>query len=426
MFASPRVVAIDDNQRHLDGLVNSLQSNGVACLPIFFTGDPSVIRKCPDVRVIFADLNLINSPSNYSAQFTTLGGLLEQGLAPHGPYFILLWTHYPDQAPALAEFLDKRLEGVTKPFAVVPLKKADHLDDDGKVTDERRLMASIDTLIKEQPQMGAVIDWEARVFSAAGDTVASLLKMASTGDSSDRNADAGRILSQLGIAAVGKKHVDDDRFRAVNEALLPILADRIASLRSSASSADLWQAAFDSPSRSQALTPAQAAHLNSMVHLDTGAGASERGVVIPMPQDMRRSFQRRFGLDEPAAGKQFHCAGFAQNDARFRWVLVQTQAACDYAQSRPGPAPCYLGLEMPFPVRRGSSLPAALWSSPAFELGGKVRQLRVSAAFPVSIGPKKFRASKSIYRLREQILNDLIYHMHSHGARPGMLSFRGE
>ena len=41
-----------------------------------------------------------------------------------------------------------------------------------------------------------------------------------------------------------RDHVDEDRFRAVNEALLPILADRIASMRSREIDDQLWQAAI--------------------------------------------------------------------------------------------------------------------------------------------------------------------------------------
>ena len=175
----------------------------------------------------------------------------------------------------------------------------------------------------------------------------------------------------------------------------------------------------------QQLSPEQAGILNRMVHLDLDVRASARGAVIPLPSRLQERFQASFSLDEmTAADKQFHCRGFTADDNRFRWVLVQAQAACDYAQSRPGPVPCYLGLEMLYPARVRSSLPLALWTSPALELDGDVRQLRVSAAFPVSMEPAEFNLGKPIYRLREQILNDLIYHVHSHGARPGLLSFR--
>ena len=423
MFGSPRILAIDDDKKHLDGLVNGLQRNGVACLPIHFTGDPSALKPCPDVRIIFTDLNLIGPASDHIAQFSTLGGLLQERIAPRGPYFILLWTRYPDQAIALEGFLDERIEGVTKPFAVRSLAKADHLDNEGNLRGEGRLTEAIRGLIAELPQMAALFNWESRVLRAAGNTVSSLLALASSDASTDRAAEAGRILRWLGIAAVGENHVDEDRFRAVNEALLPILADVIAKLRADEDAA-VWQAALPA-GRPISFSQKEAACLNGMVHVDTEVTSGvDRGNVISLPPCVRQSFEERFGIDEiTAARKQFQCDDFATGDAR--WVLVQAQAACDYAQSRPGPVPCYLGLEMPCPTKRSGAPPAALWISPALQLEGKVRQLRVSAAFPVSVGPTKFDQGEPIYRLRDQILNDLIYYVHSHGGRPGFLSFRG-
>lgn len=425
MFSSPRVIAVDDDRRHLDGLVAGLHDGGVACLPIHFTGDPASIKRCEDVRIIFADLNLVGPTSDHAAQFTVLGGLLERTIAPRGPYFIVLWTHYPDQASSLSEFLN-RLREVTRPFAVVPLAKADHLDGAGNVRDKARLMAAIHAMIEGLPEVAALFDWENRVLGAAGDTVSSLLALASTRTPNERAPEVGRILSTLGVAAVGKEHVDADRFRAVNEALVPILADRITNLRSTASNDVVWTAALGSGGSPQVLSQEEAARLNRMIHIDDGASSAERGCVLPLPQRLQQNFASCFGINETlAAEKQFHCNGFAAGDGRFRWVLVQAQAACDYAQSHPGPAPCYLGLELPFPIRRGGTPPAPLWTSPALELDGDIRQLRVSARFPVSIGPTEFQDGSPRYRLREQILNELIYHLHSHGARPGMLSFRG-
>ena len=425
MFASPRVIAVDDNPIHLHGLVAGLHRSGVACLPIHYPDDLSLIVPCPDVRIVFADLQLTGPASDHKAQFGILGGLLQESIAPRGPYFIVLWTQYPEQAIELRTFLN-RLQNVAKPFEVISLDKAAHLDADGTVQDERKLMGEIVALTKRLPQIAVLFDWERRVLGAAGETVSSLLELASIKTQNQRTAEVGRILSSLAVESVGKEHVEDDRFRAVNEALLPILADRVANLRSTPSDATLWNAAVVSTSIPNSLTAEEAARLNRMVHVDNATPESvERGVVTLLPTRLKQDFLSFVGVDETdAAKKQFRCTDFDSADDRFRWVMVQAQAACDYAQSHPGPLPCYLGLEMPF-ARRTGSLPAALWRSPALEIDGDSRELRISAGFPISTAPNEFRQNNAIYRLREQILNDLIFHLHSQGARPGKMSFRG-
>ena len=429
MFTSPRVIAIDDELRHLAGLADGLNRHGVACLQIHYTADQTDIKPCPDVRIIFADLHLLESGLvlDHKRHFDVIRRLLDDTIKPSGPYFILLWTQYPDQAPALREFLE-RLQDATKPFAVLPLAKVEHLDAEGKVKDELKLIKAIDTLTEMLPQIGALFDWESRVLKATGKTVSSILDLASMQEADTRAREVGRILARLAIATVGKPHVDSDRFRAVNEALLPILADRIANLHGDDNENELWQETFHVGPSLPPLSMEKASKLNQLVHIaDPGnAKGTDRGVVVLLPGCFQENFTSTFGLDEnDAALRQFHCKDFALDDHCTRWVLVQAQAACDHAQNQPGPAPFYLGLDLPKTCEpTGRKAPASLWRSPAFEFDGEVRLLHVSARFPISLPSNVAQEASPCYRLREQVLNNLIFRLHSYSARPGMISFR--
>ena len=431
MFASTRIIAIDDDERHLIGLANSLNRQGAACLQLHFSGDLGAVKPCPDVRIVFSDLHLglgNLSDSDYTRDFAAIAGLLADTIKPVGPYFIVLWTKYSAEAPALLAFLHERLQDeVPRPFNVLPLRKQDHLDSDGRVADETALIESIKAVIQKVPAIGALLDWEGRVLDAAGDTVASLVGLAGQPIDEGSNEEVGRILARLGVAAVGEKNVNADRFRAVNDALLPILADRIANLPSDSADASLWRSALK-VGGSDDLSIDKAAMLNRLVHVaDVGNGnTTERGAVIELPQCYRNDFMRWFGIDEAKAARLYRCDGFVANDERFKWVLVQCQAACDYAQTRPGPLPFYLGLDFPQENRQPDTPPASLWPAPWFELGGMVHCLHVNGLFPVPMPLSVVQSGRFCYRLREQALSELIYRIHSHGARPGMMSFRGK
>lgn len=428
MFASPRVIAIDDEARHLSGLATSLNNHGVACLQIHFTNELLTIQACRDVRVIFADLHLGGGTlvADPTTDFAVIGDLLENTIKPAGPYFMLLWTMYPRHAADLQRFLDERVHGVATPFAVVPLAKGDYLDGDGNVRSEHALMARIMEISATLPPVRALFDWERRVLEATGQTVSSVLDLAGRQQVDARVEAIGRILRRLAVASAGRDHVDDRRFGAVNEALLPILADRIANLRPIAGEDEVWEAAFGHTAVEERLTLDEAAKLNRLVHVaDFGdAEASERGVVVLLPEAWRTDFEIQFGIEEVVAARdQFRCRDFAPGERRFRWVLVQCHAACDHAQSRPGRRPWHLGLELPAANVHPGTPPASLWRSPALDIDDEVRHLHVSATFFVTLVPGTTLESEPTYRLREQILNDLIYHIHRHGARPGMLSF---
>ena len=426
---TPRVIAIDDESKHLQGLTQGLNRYGTACLPVLFAGQ-GAIAPCPHARVIFADLHLSGGPpGNHAQDFATIGGLLEDTIQPTGPYFIVLWTRYPDQAVALRAFLAERLQDVAKPFTVVALDKNDHLDAQGDVRNPEKLVDAIKQVVAEQPQIGALLNWEERVLGATADTVSSMSSMAETAaEDADTNAEVGRLLRSLAVASAGRDHVDEDRFRAVNEALLPILADRIASMRSREADDQLWQAAIGDVQAGAGLSNVEIARLNRLLHIERSTEMitwTERGSVIPLPNRASGDkFRRHFGHEQDeAASRSFGCQNFDGNDARFRWVLVQSQAACDYAQVRPGPLPFHLGLCLPAENARKGRLPAALWTSPRFEFHGETF-LHVSASFQMPLPRTARNIDTPLFRLREPLLNDLIYQLHGYSARPGTISFR--
>jgi hypothetical protein len=429
MLPSPRIIAIDDEPTHLRGLADGLNSFGVACLQVHFTGDDTQLKPCPHVRVIFADLHLNEGGAGMedARHFTVIGGFIEQTIIPSGPYIIVLWTRFADRADALATFLEERLLNVPKPFIVTALDKNEHLDEEGKVKDSTRLVQAIQEAISKQPQVAALLNWEERVLGAASDTVGAIVGLTTTGaNQPPRSAQLGRLLSQLAKASVGEGHVERDRFHAVNEALLPILADRVSVLKGQNEADDPWKSAFSEADLAAGVSAQEAAQLNRFLHIaegEAGISAADRGAVFALPaQFAGEAFKTTCGMEEAeTAGKQFGCKTFNTADESCRWVLIQVQAICDYAQRQPGPLPFVLALEMPNSAKSTSSLPAALWVSPVMWIRGAPRILAVNSRFQVMMPETHARQIAADYRLREQILGELVYRIHSHGARPGIL-----
>ena len=442
MLPTPRVIAIDDEPGDLVGLTKGLNQCGTACSPIRFTSDleSMQIQPCHHVRVIFADLNLVPAQGP-AGNFSVIGTLIEEKIKPSGPYFIVLWTRYPEEAAELHNFLKDRLDKVTKPLAVQALNKIKYLDNStGDVKNPEALAKDIGGMIAGQPQVAALFDWETRISDAAANTVSSILELveAAVADA-NRAEEIGRLLARLAVEAVGKEHVEEDRFRAVNDALLPILADRIAFMRSGEVDKSLWQRAFDISSTQQNLSLDKAAKLNRLLHIalptadNTGV---ERGAVVRLPEEFAGNmFKPTFGLEQvTAATEQFRYKN-SQNE-QLCWVLVQSQAACDYVQIRPGPLPFHLGLlaaesrvaknkKAPDALWTSPSFKDALWTSPSFKIDeNETWFLCVSARFQYPLLATKAEQLRPLFRLREQLLSDLIYRIHSYGARPGFISFR--
>ena len=426
---APRVIAIDDEQSHLNELTRALNQYGAACLPVLYSADVRVPR-CPAVRVIFADLHLDPGPPEESKrQFNLIASLIEGSIQPAGPYLAILWTQYPGEALDFQRFLDVRLEKVAKPFAVVPLDKGEFLEGD-QLKDVDILARAIDRVVSEQPQVAALLDWEARILDASAATIESIQALANrSGGTRDLHEELGGLLQSLADAAVGKEHVTENPFQAVNGALLPILADRLAAIQSSDPDNQLWRTALEGSDADEKLDPAPAARLNGLLHFalpPEPIRGDERGAVIALPEQYRDcEFEAAFGLDSrTAAIEQFACRKLDDVATAGRWVLVQCQAACDYAQKQPGPIPFHLGLLLPEKRAKKGTAPLALWQSPCFDFENERYFLHVNARFSLSLPRELAEAQEVMFRLREQLLNQLIYTVHCYGLRQGIISFR--
>ena len=143
--------------------------------------------------------------------------------------------------------------------------------------------------------------------------------------------------------------------------------------------------------------------------------------MIALPEQYRGcEFNATFGLDtSTAAVKQFACCELEDGA-----TVGECQAACDYAQKRPGPIPFHLGLLPPDEKRaQDRKPPDALWQSPCFDFGNERYFLHVNARFSLSLPRGLAEAGQPVFRLREQLLNQLIHRVHCYGLRPGIISF---
>ena len=432
MLGITRIIAFDDKQEDLDALVSALNGAGAACIGFRYTGplDQMNIKPCPYVRVVFMDVNLLagTATDDYTSHFSNIGELLRT-VAPKGPYLLVLWTWLDHLVEQLLAFLDERLEDTPRPFDIISLPKEKYIDAAGTLKNPSELEQAIKQLTGHTPVLAALFDWEQSVSSAAAETLSSVAMLGNQSKTSiDQKQDIPRLVDKMANEAVGKDNVASNRFRAVNEAFLPLLSDHVSA--SQVQDSGPWEKGFSQMDGDPTLSAPEAARLNWAFHIaqDIGTdGGAERGAVIPLHLALPdKGFKEAFGIEQnQAADSQFRCKNFDNSSPNFRWVLVQVQAACDFAQKQPGPLPFCLGLEFRAADKQSQTPPAAVWTSPPFEVNNEARLLRVNCRFQVSIPIDEVKTAQPIYRLRETLLADLLHRAHTNGVRPGVISFEG-
>lgn len=430
MFIAPRFVAIDDNQAHLDALIDALKALGTSCFGIHFKPEVDIPECFSGVRCLFVDLHLISSvpATDDKTHFTNIASIIESRLSDeNGPYILIVWTGHPQRCIELEAFLNERLT-TARPIAILGLEKEKFLNvASGAVTDASGLRDAIVQSINSVPQLSALIDWETDVLVATGKTLGSILTLVAPDrrQTKSYSSELDGILSRLACAAVGADNVEKDPRAALVQALLPILADRIVN-RWSSDGLDIWKLAVTKhgDKADKGGENVEKGLLNRMMHLapvgKENLGAADWGSVVDLPCAFDdANIKERLGLDKDQLFREFKIKE-ADRD-RCSPVLVRVGAVCDVAQKHAGPIPYLFGFLIPSEIKQDKTSPA-IWKSPLFTSDSKdVFRLQVHSRLFVSVLQGDTEKWSARSRLREQILMELIAAQAEYISRPGII-----
>jgi hypothetical protein len=425
MFASYKVIAIDDSPAYLQQITEALKVSGIPCMPVVFPGEVHDFdaTKVPHVRLVFSDLHLIEngiarSKANYDAIGTFLDKLIPDG---GGPLLLVLWTRYPEEADGLRDHLRERYDPAKQPIAVLPLDKNNFGGED-----LRLLPKAVSGLLDGMPSVRAVIHWERDISEAADQCARSLYKLArSSGEDIQQGLEL--LLSELALAATGRKIAKESPGESVHEALLPLLADQISNLSSNQANRDLWRAALPTAAAGSRIetSEARAAAINSSLHIagrDLRLTGSVRGAVIPVGDDL-------LGALFEKASDDLLTDFCVPKGAPVTWRAIQVEASCDYAQQKSPTIPFVLALEAPTTLKftEKAMRPASIWFSPVLQSPeGEAFHLVANVKFAFSLPPANAKARVADYRLRESLISEVGFSKSQHAIRPGSITLGGK
>ena len=443
MSPPPRVVAVDDKPEHLGAILNVFQQLGTPCLGLEYNPEYELeSRHFQGVRILFLDLHLVESAptSDDRRHFAVIASILADNISPTGgPFILVVWTEHEEEVEGLVAYLDDPgtfppETAHAHPMTVVGLPKARFINlETGDTTRAAELRAEVIGAISHNPQLKALMAWETDVLAAASATLAALQDLVPVDRrTTPRFADAlGGILVRLARAAVGEAHVDEDPRAAINSGLAPILFDLSANQKSLDDDTETWKRAVAGEVEGP-FEDASAAGVNRMLHMALPGAErilpTDWGAVVAMTDGWWETdeLENRFGLTRHHFLEKEFKVGQDDRD-RCRPTLVRIGAACDYAQQRPGPILYLLGLEIPS-RRRARTLPESQWQSPVLLTDQDFGPFKLvtNARCLISVRSEEAGHWTPLYRLREQLLMQLISHASTYIARPGIVELRSQ
>lgn len=453
MIHPSSVIAVDDDPQELATIVQALRQLDVACLPVLVEGTKVNIQApLSGVRLVFFDINYLKAVTNDVAMFEAAATILCKVLAPdNGPYVLITWSSKADKHEGLMAHFAAHVAEIPPPAVTGFLQKEKFTPDGAAKDGGASLREQIMSVLANQPQIRALMQWETSARRAAGDVICSLLDLFSREDrfAARYGPALHGVLTHIARSAVGSENVAADRRGALNEALVPMLFDRLMHQLPADGEVELWADAITLAPEVSSPDPAHGPHLNALSHIArAGSGpmvAGDRGVVFTLPNGVGEMMAARTQRTlQEIAGDFVSSQAKGQNKAsppdvaevaqHCRWVFVGMRAICDQAQAKGIMRPVVLALEVPGTMKdKGLGLRfnnhGAISVTPCFMVpppGGGApsnRRLIVDWHWTTSLSDVEMAGATLLYRVREPLMSQLASQMSGYSARPGIITF---
>jgi len=438
MFSKPRYIVIDNEKDQLVPLVTALQSMGVGCVGYLYDPAAELPDGCLDgVRILFIDLHLTTETGTPNSANALLTALLEDYIKPsNGPYLLVLWTKHPDETEAFREYVEANIDPKFCPLEILGLAKNTFLVPDS-AEDKPDLRLEIERIVKMNPQLNALINWEHAVLAAAGNTLAEINSLIPSEVRSidERCQQFDAVLSVLAREAAGHDAVNDIR-AAINGALAPLISDRVTNLTAGESTKEIWNSAVTKVSdHSVQLSSSDRSKLNSLVHIAMPSTETiaphDWGAMICPPNDFFEDDNLEAQFEYNKDTLLSNIFGIKDNKIKRktlengRFCFLRIGAVCDARQKRKGPVPLALTLIVPNKgFVNSKTLPAGQYEIEGLQLLGKAEpQKAIISRLEIHLIRDHLKDWEVLFRLRDQIMLEVNSYRANHLARPGKLSF---
>jgi len=232
-----RVVAVDDDEDHLQKISWGLGKAGFSAIPFHFDDgklENAPNKPIPGIRIFFTDIHMVDGAmAQKKTHASNIINCIKKIIAG-GPYVLVFWSQYPGESDEIQKIiLERALEaGITPPIGFAAIDKNQvfaaalaNADDDFDALKLRDLILEI---VSQYKTLAVAASWENRVAEGATRTTNRLFDLVKS--SENPSADWEKLLAYLATEAVGQENAKTRLITALDAALLPLLEDQLGAL----------------------------------------------------------------------------------------------------------------------------------------------------------------------------------------------------
>jgi hypothetical protein len=460
MSSYPNIIIVDDNEIELASLRDSFFGAGIPCLPIqYHNDDPENLSGidhvaisedfCP--RIVILDLNLTEAQKASPAMLVAPIATVLKKLPLHGPYMLGIWSKLAGEVEEVIELLEVRYKGqFIFPLQWQVISKHDFINTnaDGMFALEQKVRE----LVRGNSLLNAVVSWESRVSDAARRTTNKLFYLAQeltpNGKIEECSLELAQMLAVIGNEALGYQNAGDSPTVALDAGLAPMLSDQLNS-PSQEEFDTLWSSALPKLGKRESVDSRIKSRLNTFYHVESVVADSSRdirGVFVDLDREYiqnspgKEKFEARIGrkLKSLIHDEFLASSGDKKERERARESMIlgflEISAECDFAQRKVKLPRYILGALIPLEFESltdfstgGTSKDTAhsgIYRLPLVSIDGQDYIVKFSFKYQFGMQPEDHKwLSKSRFRIREQVLNAIIFSNSQYVSRPGVVCF---
>ncbi|HHN8308543.1 MAG: hypothetical protein E7A54_10630 [Morganella morganii] len=444
-----KVIAIDNEKKELDLAVYGLSKALIPVVPILYDSidgvSNSISEPLSGIRLVFCDLNLLDvSSASLEAKHIVgqLGEVLKSVISMNnGPYVLILWTKHVRLVKEIEHEFKSRDIKILPPIKIASIDKTliPFTDDDTSIDDKSVSIFSerLNEIINEDLVMKFFSLWEEYCLLAAGDITSTFYKMANPelSWSNEYNESICSTLKGIAQDVVGEDNVVGREYTCITEIFSSLIQDYLYRKKNEnleSSIKDIFQLASGG-------NKINYQSLNTFYHIvNDVSSSSERGSFSGINDDIDKYIY----FDKNDVFEQFFKKSkyLSENSKRENKIeieeirnksiigFIEISPSCDYAQNKTRALRYVFSVLIPYEYVRAKLISSGgehdgIHVFPEFMVNDELYSLRSNVRYVISLPDDDNFLRAPIFRLREQILNDLIHKFSSHASRPGIIKF---
>jgi len=459
MLYSTGIVLIDNEKKELDQLRDAFYKAGLPCLSIKYNNeDPEnltgidhvSIPESVKIRILFLDLNLQESQNLDAVNLVGPIAKVIKRLSPKGPFALIFWSKHKDEPEKVMEYLEERFSGLPLPITWDTMDKAQFrpIKNEKKINELRQKITAI---MNHNPLFSLMTAWEGKVSEAARTSIESLYNLARPEDPYSiiaHHDNVKKLFTAIANESLGGKNAKENPDKAINQGLMPVLDDRL-SLMNNETGSD-WDSCLTDIGQKIDLDDNQKAKLNSYFHIEKVPNdypPTARGIFVELDGTIINDPEKKKKLEEHLGSslKQIlmeeflSCKEGTKSDRKkvrqnTKLGFIEISAACDYAQKKVKLNRYILGAMIPIKYNKytlfyndkkeeRTTNHEGIYRLPPIRVNAKDYIVKISFKYQIGTHDKNSWFGSSVFRIREQILADIVFRCAQYSSRPGIISF---